>query len=256
MPVRLNFKTYGEGKPLLVLHGLFGSNRNWSGIARQLSTSHQVIAVDLRNHGASGHSESMTYPEMAEDIATLAKSLGHDSISILGHSMGGKTAMVLSLLNPSLVERLIVVDIAPVLYPSNHDELITAMQSLPVNELETRNQADAFLSQQVSDPQLRQFLLQNLIREDEGYRWRINLQAIHNNHASLRDFPAEFNDRSFHGPALFLSGQLSDYIQADHHEIIRSYFPDSRHVAIADANHWIHADKPEEVIKEVSIFLG
>jgi esterase len=256
MPVKLNYQAHGEGKPLLLLHGLFGSGRNWSGIARQLSGSYKVVTVDLRNHGASGHADSMAYTEMAEDIARLVTSLGQDSICILGHSMGGKTAMTLSLLNPALVERLIVVDIAPAKYLSNHDDLISAMHLLPVNKLKNRNQADVFLSQYIPEPRLRQFILQNLVRdEDAGYKWRINLKAIQDNQNRLRDFPAELKGMSFEGPALFLSGSLSDYIGTHHQDAINAYFPESTHVVIEDAKHWVHADKPDEVIKAVSRFL-
>jgi esterase len=255
MSVNLNFQSYGEGKPLYILHGLFGSNRNWSGIARQLSSSFQVYPIDLRNHGDSGHADSMSYIEMAEDITELMSSLGHDAISILGHSMGGKTAMVLSLLNPSLVDRLIVVDISPVRYRSNHDELISALQSLPISRLENRSQADSLLEQHISEPMLRQFLLQNLVRDENSFKWRIHLDAIQENHIKLRDFPKELADKTYDNPALFISGGLSDYIQAQHQDTIFGYFPLARHIKIENADHWVHADKPAEVIKAVRDFL-
>ncbi|MGK0298486.1 MAG: esterase [Gammaproteobacteria bacterium] len=255
MSVKLNFQSYGEGKPLYILHGLFGSNRNWSGIARQIANSFQVIAIDLRNHGDSGHADSMSYIEMADDITGFMSSRGHEAISILGHSMGGKTAMVLSLLNPSLVERLIVVDIAPVRYRSNHDELISALQSLPISKLENRSQADSLLEQHISEPMLRQFLLQNLIRDDSGFKWRIHLDAIQLNHSKLRDFPTELAGNTYDNPALFISGDLSDYIQPEHQDIITGYFPEARHIIIENADHWVHADKPAEVIKAVRDFL-
>ncbi|MGY8813919.1 MAG: alpha/beta fold hydrolase [Gammaproteobacteria bacterium] len=255
MSVKLNFQSYGEGKPLYILHGLFGSNRNWTGIARQLANSFQVITIDLRNHGESEHADSMSYTDMAEDITRVMSSRGHEAISILGHSMGGKTAMVLSLLNPSLVERLIVVDISPVPYRSNHDELISALQSLPISTLENRSQADSLLEQHIPEPMLRQFLLQNLIRDENGFKWRIHLNAIQENHSKLRDFPTDLAGKTYDNPALFISGERSDYIQAEHQDIIIGYFPAATHIIIDNADHWVHADKPAEVIKAVTEFL-
>ncbi len=256
MSVKLNYQTYGEGKPLLILHGLFGSNRNWSAISRKLSNSYQVISIDMRNHGDSAHADSMTYLEMAEDIINLVATLGHTSIYILGHSMGGKTAMALSLLKPSLLERLIVVDISPTKYQTNHDELISAMLSIPVNKLENRTQADNILSQHITEPTLRQFLLQSLIREDTGFNWRINLHAIQQNYANLRDFPEELAGKTFDKPVLFIAGSLSDYIKKEHDNDIAGFFPNATRVIIENANHWVHADSPEKVIKEVSAFLN
>lgn len=255
MSVELHYQSLGEGNPLYILHGLFGSHRNWNGIARKLSESFRVIPVDLRNHGNSGHADSMDYHEMAEDIHQLTELLGHDAIHVIGHSMGGKTAMALSLLNPELVQRLVVVDIAPATYQSNHDELIHAMRSLPLADIQGRNEADALLAEEIDSPILRQFLLQNLVRGDKGFRWRINLEAIHKNHVRLRQFPEELADRSFHGPTLFISGQLSDYIRPEHQPLMDNHFPNARHSVIADANHWVHADKPEHIIREVTAFL-
>lgn len=256
MTARLNYQSYGEGKPLFILHGLFGSHRNWAGIARQLSDQYQVITIDLRNHGDSFHSDSMSYIDMAADITSLAADLGHKSINILGHSMGGKTAMSLSLLNPSLVNNLIVVDIAPVRYPTVHDELISAMLSLSLQDISSRQHADELLGQHITDETLRQFLLQNLVRNDSGYIWRLNLGAIKHNHHLLRGFPDEVSGKTFNNPALFLSGELSDYVMPAHNNIIAEYFPASTHVVIKNARHWVHADKPAEVLNEIRNFLG
>ncbi|MEX2354179.1 MAG: alpha/beta fold hydrolase [Gammaproteobacteria bacterium] len=255
MPVNLNYQIYGAGAPLFILHGLFGSGRNWNSIARQLSNSNQVVTVDLRNHGDSEHADSMTYTEMAEDIVRLATDLGHDSFKLVGHSMGGKTAMTAALLYPEKVGSLVIVDIAPVSYPSSHDELITALQSLPLTTLTSRNQADQMLAEQIDNPTLRQFLLQNLVRDKDGYKWRINLDAIQTNHSLLRDFPAELQGGHYAGPMLLLSGGQSDYIQSEHQPIITGFFPNTDHRIIRDANHWVHADKPDRVIEEIRAFL-
>jgi len=255
MSLNLNYKSYGEGKPMFILHGLFGSNRNWSGIARHMATEFQVITVDLRNHGDSDHADSMSYPEMAEDLVTLAQSLGHSTINVSGHSMGGKTAMVLSMLYPALIEKLIVVDIAPVTYQSNHDDLISVMQSLPINTITSRTEADELLSNQITDPGLRQFLLQNLIRNKDGFLWRINLNAIEQNHLILRDYPEKLANNIYTGPTLFIAGGKSDYIKPEHHCIIKELFPNATHKIIENANHWVHADEPEEFIRILKAFV-
>lgn len=256
MTVELNYQTYGEGEPVFILHGLFGSGRNWSSIARQLANTYSVITVDLRNHGTSGHATTMSYPEMAEDVIALARQLSIEKFNIVGHSMGGKTAMVMSLLYPENINKLIVIDIAPVSYPTNHEELIEAMLSLAVDKIENRNHADVLLSAEVPDPNLRQFLLQNLVKDDDRYAWRINLEAIRENHATLRQFPEEVNSLTFNGPALFLSGSLSDYVKTQHQEAIAGFFPQYKPVVVNDANHWVHADKPDIVLEELKGFLA
>ncbi|NNE37671.1 MAG: alpha/beta fold hydrolase [Gammaproteobacteria bacterium] len=256
MTVELNYQIHGEGEPVLVLHGLFGSGRNWSRIAKQLSSHFQIITIDLRNHGNSGHNAIMRYPEMATDVINLAERLGLNTFNIIGHSMGGKTAMAASLLYPDKISNLVVVDIAPADYPTNHDDLISIMLSLPVHEIDNRKRADELLAEQIPDPILRQFLLQNLVKDGDNYTWRINLKAIQENHAHLKQFPKDFKTLSYHGPALFLSGSLSDYVKPEHGDTISGYFPQHEHIAVEDANHWVHADKPEEVIEIVLNHLG
>ena len=255
MPVKLHYQIYGEGKPLYLLHGLFGSNRNWFNIARQLAPTLQVIAVDLRNHGDSDHAVSMSYPEMAEDLKELAASLGHTSFDLLGHSLGGKTAMAFALLYPSLLDKLIVVDISPVRYDSTHDELISVMRSVPVGTLTNRDQAGEFMASRIPDPMLRQFLLQNLVRDGSAYKWRINLDGILKNYSRLREFPDELTGMRFNGPSLFLAGARSDYVQPEHHLIITGLFPQAQIKTVENAAHWVHADQPEAVVREVHDFL-
>lgn len=257
MPVKLNYQTYGEGEPLYLLHGLFGSNRNWLSVARQLGTTEKIIAVDLRNHGESGHADSMDYTEMAGDIAALAQSLGHNRINLLGHSLGGKTGMAVALEYPQLLDKLIVADIAPVVYNPEHDKYVTAMQKLPVAELTSRTEASDLLASDIDDPNLRQFLLQNLIKDPAtGYRWRLNLEGILRNYEKLRSFPAELQQRQFRGPSLFLAGARSSYVLPEYHAAIKKLFPGAEIVTIEGAGHWLHADKPEAVTGEVRKFLS
>ena len=257
MTVKLNYQTYGEGPPLYLLHGLFGSNRNWFSIARHLADQGQIIAIDLRNHGDSEHADSMDYTEMADDVAELAATLNHTSINLLGHSMGGKTAMAMALQYPTIFKHLIVVDIAPVMYNPKHDELITGMQALPVSELASRAEASEQLARDINDPVLRQFLLQNLVKDEKaGYRWRINLEAIRRNYEKLRSFPQKLRELKFPGPSLFLTGSQSGYVLPEHHESISAYFPEAKLVTIEGAGHWVHADKPEAMAAEVRKFLA
>jgi esterase len=198
----------------------------------------------------------MDYIEMAHDVAALAATLNHDRINLLGHSMGGKTAMTVALLYPELVDKLIVVDIAPVIYNPKHDQIITALEALPIDRLENRTQASDLLGQDIQDPVLRQFLLQNLIRnEPSGYRWRINLDAIRRNYEKLRSFPSALDNKQFGGPGLFLAGDQSRYVLPEHHGSIAAYFPEAKIVTIDGAGHWVHADKPEALANEVRRFI-
>jgi esterase len=255
MPVKLNYQVFGEGRPVYILHGLFGSNRNWAGIARELSTGFQVVTVDLRNHGKSDHSDSMNYSDIADDVRFLAVELDHDKINLIGHSMGGKTAMTLALLFPTMIERLIVVDIAPAQYPSNHEDLITAMQSLPLAQLNSRGEADDLLGEHITDATLRAFLLQNLVRDETGFNWRINLDALQQSQTFLRGFPEMLANKTFEGPTLFLSGDSSDYIRPEHYDVMVRLFPGSKHSIVKDARHWVHADQPAAFIRETETFL-
>lgn len=255
MTVKLHYQTVGEGKPLFVLHGLFGSHRNWFSIARRLAENRQVIAVDLRNHGASGHADTMDYPEMAADLAALIDELGHGHIDLMGHSMGGKTAMAFALLYPELLGKLVVVDIAPVQYEFTHDELIAALRTVPLASIESRAEADNLLTSHIPDAGLRQYLLQNLIKDENGFRWRLNLEVIHASHGRIRSFPETLAEQSWKGPSLFLSGSESDFVLPAHTAEIKRYFPAAQQHIIEGANHWVHADKPVDVVNAVSTFL-
>lgn len=258
MPVKLHYQIYGEGEPFYLLHGLFGSNRNWLTIARQLAGSAQIVAVDLRNHGDSTHASSMTYPEMAADVAELADTLNHRTINLLGHSMGGKTAMVMAMHYPELLNKLIIVDIAPVVYNPKSDDLVSFMQALPVGTLTNRAEASDLLSRDITDTVLRQFLLQNMVKnqQEAGFRWRINLDAIRNNYDAIRSFPTELLQSRYHGQSLFIAGSRSEYFHPDYPQIISTMFPEARIVVVEDAGHWVHADKPELVATEIRNFLA
>ena len=255
MTIKLNFEVIGKGKPLLILHGLFGSGRNLRTMARHFAESHRVYLIDLRNHGNSEHASSMTYPEMATDIASLLSDTEPDSVSIIGHSMGGKVAMACSLERSLPVERLVVLDIAPVTYKGNFVEIIAALANLELNEIESRKQASAKLALAIPEGNLRLFLLQNLVQGPEGFYWRINLPAIQDSLGDIGGFPEYSTQQAFSGPALFLAGADSNYIQPVYHEKIHAYFPDADIQSVENAGHWLHADQPGPVYQAISQFL-
>ena len=237
------------GIPLVIAHGLFGSGRNWGVIAKRLANHRRVIALDMRNHGASPWHEDHNYHALAADIAEVATNLGQP-VDLLGHSMGGKAAMVAAL-SGAPIRRLIVADIAPVGYSHSQQPVINAMQSLPLDHITSRAEADQALSAHIDDPALRSFLLQSLNVSER--RWRLNLLALSASMDQIIGFP----DISgyFNSPALFLTGALSDYLRPEHRPIIKALFPKARFAKIPQAGHWLHAEKPHEFEAAVRVFL-
>jgi pimeloyl-ACP methyl ester carboxylesterase len=256
MTVRLEAVEYGAGPPLAILHGLFGSGRNWAGVAQRLAAHHRVIALDLRNHGASPWADRMDYGEMAGDVRTTMLASGHRRFALVGHSMGGKAAMVLALGQGAAVERLAVVDIAPVAYPPAHLAHVRAMRALDLRGLKRRSEADTRFAPDVADPAERAFLLQNLVFEDGKAHWRLNLAAIERQMPHLVGFPAMPPGAAYHGPALFISGGRSGYLCAEHEPEIRRLFPNARISRIAEAGHWLHAEQPQAFLDIVEPFLA
>lgn len=236
-----------ERAPLLIAHGLFGSARNWGVIAKRLSNDRQVVAVDMRNHGASPWSDSHAYSDLAADLAEVIGDQPHD---VLGHSMGGKAAMVLALSHPELIRRLIVADIAPVSYSHTQAHLITAMRAVDLSRVARRSDAAAQL-EQVPDNGTRSFLLQSL-DVSEG-RWTLNLDALEVQMPDIIGFPQVSG--SYDGPSFFLTGADSDYVQPEHRAGIKALFPAARFAKIPGAGHWLHAEKPREFEAAVRAFL-
>ncbi|MEE2996147.1 MAG: alpha/beta fold hydrolase [Pseudomonadota bacterium] len=246
---------YGkDGPPLIVVHGLFGSARNWAGIARSLSETCRVYALDLRNHGGSPHSQTMTYAEMAADVAGFIFSNGIVEPIIMGHSMGGKVAMRLALEEPNLIKGLVVVDIAPVTYGHDMMDYITAMQMLDLSGEQRRVELEKELQRVVEDPAIAAFLMTNLERANDGYHWRINLQAIATAMSEISGFPV-LDGAMFGGPTAFIAGEHSAYIHQNHSDRVLELFPNARTVTIKDASHWVHADQPESFLRAVSSFI-
>lgn len=249
MALPLAYADYGAGPPLLILHGMLGSSGNWRSVAKRLGSACHVFALDLRNHGQSPRHERMSYAEMSEDVAEFIRQQKLNGVTVLGHSMGGKTAMMLALEQDRLVERLIVVDIAPVDYPCNHLEYVRAMQAIDLSEVKNRAQADAALRQHVPQIGIRCFLLRNLMQRDGGYDWSINLSSLEFDMLQLSAFPELSAHRRYEGKTYFIHGALSNYVQPEHEQKILELFPKARILTIRDAAHWVHYDQPDAFIE-------
>jgi len=253
MLLHLAFEATGDGSPVVILHGLFGSSRNWRGVARALEPHHRVYCVDLRNHGRSPWDASMTYPEMADDVRMLIESEELDRPVVMGHSMGGKTAMTFALETPELVGRLIVVDIAPVSYVDRFTSYLDAMRAIDTQSLTKRADAMHQLAAKVHDPGVVGFLAQNLVPRGDHFDWRLNLAAIAAAVPVLSGFPAELMLRSYRGPAMLIRGSLSDYVQPADQAALAKPFPAMRVVEIEGAGHWVHADRPAEFVAALDL---
>jgi len=251
----LHYRTAGSGEPLVVLHGLFGSGKNWQSHARQFAEVFQVVNIDLRNHGQSFHADEMNYSVMADDVVQLLNRLNLGHYSILGHSMGGKVAMMLAIQHPELITSLIVADIAPVAYFHHYDDLIEPILALSLDAIESRAQADQLLRQNIPEDQLRAFLLQNLVRESGGWRWRVNWRIIQRDMEWLTSFNGLPAGWTIKKPTLFIRGARSDYIGEAEIEVINRHFAQSIIATIEDAGHWLHAEKPELFARRVLDFL-
>ena len=251
--ITLAFERSGSGPPMIILHGLFGSSTNWKSIAQCLTKSYTVDRVDLRNHGASPWHDTMNYLAMADDVKQFIEQHQLEHPIVLGHSMGGKVAMVLAVRYPALLKSLIVVDIAPVTTDTCHASVVRALENLNLLVVRSRRDAEVVLSYDVPDAGLRQFLLQNLVRRETGYVWRINLRALADNMTMLADFPVL--PGCYSGPTLFVRGGDSNYVEIKHGPVIQKMFPTSVMRTIAGAGHWLHAEKPREFLHELERFL-
>lgn len=263
-PAGLHTTTYGEsGSPLLFLHGLFGQGRNWTQIAKTLAGHHRVTLVDLPDHGRSAWLESFDLVEVADRVAGLIDA--RDPVALVGHSLGGKVAMVLALRHPELVERLCVVDISPVAYQrlSEFSGYIEAMRALDLASLSQRADAEHALAEAVPNRTVRSFLLQNLRRESHpkphgSWRWQPNLEGLRRSLPAIGSWPdAELAGVApYAGPVLWIGGETSDYITDDYAPAMDRLFPQNRRVTIKGAGHWVHSEKPEVFVEVLRRFVG
>lgn len=244
----------GKGQPVIILHGLFGSSDNWLTQGKMLSDRFHIYMPDQRNHGQSPHSDDFSITLLADDIHEFLVTNSINDPVIMGHSMGGKAAMKFAVAHPELISKLIVVDIAPRAYPVQHGDILRGLKALPIEKIQSRNEADEFLSKYVPDPGVRQFLLKNLQRKPEGgFAWKMNLPVLEKNIEAVgEEIPA---DKKFDKPTLFIRGTQSEYVKDEDFGSVRKIFPQSKIVSL-DTGHWVQAEKPKEFVNEVMNFLG
>lgn len=254
--MHLHYQSVGEGQPLVLLHGLFGSADNWNTIAKHFSQANQVISVDLRNHGRSPHSESQSYTDMAEDLIALCDSLNLGTIHLLGHSLGGKVAMQFAAQYPERVDHLIIVDMAMRAYPDVHTHLIDAMMAVNLSTMRTRHDVDEALSRAIQNKMVRQFLLMNLAKgegADGAFQWRIHLAGLKTNYPKMLE--AVCASVIYDKPSLFIRGEHSGYVKTEDIEHIKAHFTKVQFASLP-TNHWVHAEQPQMFIEVVTQFLN
>ena len=255
----LHTTSYGDHGSLIVFcHGLFGQGRNWTQHAKALAADHRVLLVDMPDHGRSPWSDRFDFVTAADQVAELLSA--DDPVALVGHSMGGKTAMVLALRHPELVERLCVVDVAPVSYEhaSEFARYIDAMLAIDLSTLADRAEADRALQEAVPNEVVRGFLLQNLRREGDAWRWQPNLELLRDEIDEIGGWPAESlaSASSYEGPVLWMGGSESRYVVDDHAPAMEQYFPRVRRVTVKGAGHWVHSEQPAVFLEVLRRFVG
>lgn len=252
--MKLHARVLGEGRPLLILHGLFGMSDNWQSLAKRWAEEFAVHLIDLRNHGRSPHHPDISYQAMADDLQAYCGDNNLEKILLLGHSMGGKAAMLLAALQPELIEKMIVVDIGPKEYPLHHQMVIEALEALPLSELQSRSEAEQKFASEL-EPGVRLFLLKNLYwKEKDQLAWRFNLRNLVN---QIEEVGAALPAQAYvEVPTLFVRGGASDYITDADWAQIQNQFPNARLETLAGAGHWLHAEKPTQFYPLVREFLA
>lgn len=256
--MKLFYRKYGTGKPIIILHGLFGQSDNWQTQAKNLAErGYEIYAVDQRNHGLSPHDDEFNYKAMSTDLYELINDLGLNKVIVIGHSMGGKTALQFAVDHPEKINKLIVADIAPKSYPPHHQQVFEALQAIDFSSIKTRKEADEMLSKHIADDGTKQFLLKNIYwKTDIRLDWRFNIKAIKENIDAIGaeiELPRVYTKNDF--GALFIRGENSGYILDSDIPDIRNYFPDSEFVTVEGAGHWLHAEKPKKFLEEVIRFI-
>jgi len=253
--MNLNFKSIGSGFPLVILHGLMGSLDNWQTIAKQLGAHFQVFIIDQRNHGRSPHSTEFSYELLVNDLLEFLQQQDIKKAHFIGHSMGGKVVMNLALEHPEIVEKLIVVDVAPVEYEDRHSQVFKALFAVDLKTLESRQQAEVILRSMLGDDEATvQFLMKGLYRDDDNkFEWRFNVQSLYDAYDEISS--GITSDKPFEGETLFIKGEKSEYINASNFSEIIDLFPNNQLVEIPGAGHWVHAENPAVFMDAVSKFL-
>lgn len=252
--MQLNYKVFGQGDPLIILHGLLGSLDNWQTLAKQYAEHFTVFIIDLRNHGKSPHSSEFSYDLMVQDILEFCNTHFIYHTHLLGHSMGGKVAMQFALTHSDYLEKLIIADIAPVRYKPGHNEIFDALRRVDLSRVEQRNEVDDILAQSIPQFSIRQFLMKGLTRgEDNNFVWKFNLDALWNHYDNI--LGTIETEEHFDGESLFIYGDQSNYVQPPYYPIIDKYFTNNRKEVIHGAGHWLHAEKPKEFFDKTLSFL-
>ncbi len=254
--MKLFFRKMGSGKPLFILHGLFGSSDNWQTLGKRFAENYTVYFIDQRNHGRSPHSPEHTYKVMSDDLTELIEDEKLDKVILMGHSMGGKTAMYFAVNHPEKVDKIVVVDIGPKEYPITNKDILDAVEKVKLKDVNSRKQVEEVISHDIKDPRTVQFILKNLYWDDnQKLTWRFNTEALKNALATIAEatpIPA----KPLQIPALFIKGEQSEYVAPTDMELINRFFSNARLVSIPQSGHWVHADNPGEFYKVVMEFLN
>ena len=250
--MNLFFREFGEGEPLIILHGFLGSSDNWVTLGKIYAEHFKVFIIDQRNHGQSFHSDDFDYHHLTSDLSDFIVEKSLTNVSLIGHSMGGKVVMKYVLENPDQINKLIVADMAPKSYPVDYNLIFSALNAIDIENLKSRGEAERILSSHIADFGMRQFLLKNLTRNGDGYKWKANFKVLEANIEKIGDWSTR--SQAFEGPTLFINGKQSDYVRDIDEPTILSHFPAVSRVTI-DAGHWLHAEKPNEFMEASLNFL-
>lgn len=255
--MKLWYNKIGEGKPVIILHGLFGMSDNWVSIAKRMGENHCVYIPDLRNHGRSEHHDIFNYYAMSDDLAEFIHEHNIKNPIIIGHSMGGKVAMHFAMEYPEMVKKMVIIDISIRTYPRRemHEKIVKAMKSIDFTKVSSRGIVEFMLMPYIDHPGIRLFIMKNLKRiEKTNFEWKLNLGVIENNLESV--FQGLFSNMSFDKPVLFIRGGKSDYLPEEDFQLIVERFPKAIFQTILNATHWVHSDTPDELCQLLKNFLG
>ena len=251
----LHSRVLGKGKPFLILHGFLGMGDNWKTIGNKLAENYQVHLIDQRNHGRSFHSDDFDFELLTQDLLNYIAHYNLEKVILLGHSMGGKVAMLFAVNHPEKVEKLIVADISPRFYPPHHHEILEALQAVDFDVQKSRKEIEKALENYISDVGIRQFLMKNVTRNGkDGFKYRFNLDSLVENYEEIVVSLPPFSQ--YDGETLFLKGENSGYISINDKPLIEAHFPKAKIVTVKNAGHWLHAENPTDFYNEVVRFLG